>query len=207
MVWLQIGLRACRIIPGEDKLTSFIAGEIDQSLYQKDDRSIEAMASEKMEKEREDLELGSNYNEGRDVMGVKSNGGSRRPSVSRSMRHSSARHSVSSARGLSLFGGSNPFEAASVAGSSHADEEEELQWAALEKLPTYNRLRASVFQKDTGSLRHVDVKGLSTLDFNHLLQRIHTVTDDDSEQLLAKVRTRLDRYPCIYTPPKLQLIC
>jgi len=163
--------------------------------------SVVSKAREKMEKEaKEDVELGYMDMEVRDGVGGRmSNAGSRRQSFSRSLRHSSARqssarHSVSaSARGLAYFGGSNPFEAASAAGSSRGDDEEELKWAALEKLPTYNRLRTSVFQKETGSLSHIDVKDLSTLDFNRLLQKIHNVADEESEQLLHKVRERLDR--------------
>ncbi|KAG0587732.1 hypothetical protein KC19_2G187600 [Ceratodon purpureus] len=158
------------------------------------------MASEKVDKE--DLELGNEGREATTPRDVISNASSRRHSLSRSAHHTgnSARHSVSSARssfsksarGVGLFGGSNPFES-EARDSSVVNDEDELKWAALEKLPTYNRLRTSVFTKDTGSICHVDVKDLSTHDFNHLLEKFHHTTDDESEQLLVKVRKRLDR--------------
>jgi len=153
------------------------------------------MSTEKMEKEpKEDVELGTQEAESPHVptAGRISNAGSRRYSLSRSLRNGSARHSSvsASARSLSFFGGSNPFEGGV---SSRENDEEELKWAAFEKLPTYNRLRTSVFQKDTGSIRHVDVKNLSTVDFNQLLLKINKVGDEEDEQLLRKVRRRLDQ--------------
>lgn len=78
-------------------------------------------------------------------------------------------------------------------GSTHEQDEEALKWAALEKLPTFNRLRTSIFEKDTGSIRHIDVEHLSSHDIHHLLTKFQKVTDDDNEQILAKVRKRLDK--------------
>jgi hypothetical protein len=116
---------------------------------------------------------------------------SRRQSMSRSMRSMSARSSLS-ARGVGLFGGSNPFESA-ARGSAASNDEDELRWAALEKLPTFNRLRTSVLTKDSGSARQVDVQDLSTGDFAHLVEKFHRSTDDENQQLLVKLRQRLDR--------------
>lgn len=96
----------------------------------------------------------------------------------------------------SLFGGSNPLE---QMGSTNraVDDEEALRWAALEKLPTYDRVRTSILQKHSGSMRQVDVqKDLSLDDIHHLLHKLHRTTDED-EQLLVKLRRRLDRYVCI----------
>lgn len=145
---------------------------------------------------------GKDYGSGDEVdtghvpRGSLSKPGSRRQSLnlSRSVRASSTRFSDSLSRsvGYGLFGGSNPLEGQSM-GSSREDDENALKWAALEKLPTYNRLRTSVFEKDTGSIRHMDVKDMSTQDFNHLLQKLYRPTDAEDEQLLAKVRKRLDR--------------
>lgn len=148
------------------------------------------MAGDKLTKE--DLEIGD---ESRDVHPrALSNAGSRQQSMSRSMRGTSAGLSASFSRsqGLGYFGGSNPFEAATM-GSTHEQDEEALKWAALEKLPTFNRLRTSIFEKDTGSIRHIDVEHLSSHDIHHLLTKFQKVTDDDNEQILAKVRKRLDK--------------
>lgn len=112
--------------------------------------------------------------------------GSARPSLSKSARSSL------STRGVGLFGGSNPFESA-ARGSAASDDEDELRWAALEKLPTFNRLRTSVLTQDSGSARQVDVQDLSTGDFAHLVEKFHRSTDDENQQLLVKLRQRLDR--------------
>jgi len=145
---------------------------------------------------KEDVELGAEEDAGYASRDILSRPGSRRQSLnlSRSVRASSTRFSDSLSRsaGYGYFGGSNPLEAQSM-GSTRDDDENALKWAALEKLPTFNRLRTSIFEKDTGSIRHMDVKDLSTTDFNHLLQKLARPTDAEDEQLLAKVRKRLDR--------------
>ncbi|XP_024394096.1 ABC transporter G family member 29 isoform X2 [Physcomitrium patens] len=87
--------------------------------------------------------------------------------------------------------GANPLESA-LRQSNHAYDEEALRWAALEKLPTYDRLRTSVFQKHSGSVRQVDVKDLSKEDFRHLLQKAQRNADAEDEQLIVKLRKRLD---------------
>lgn len=93
-----------------------------------------------------------------------------------------------------LYGaGGNPLDN-SARGSSREEDEADLRWAALEKLPTFKRIRTSILQKDSGSIREVDVKHLSTADFQHLLQTLYRPVDDDSDQhLMAKMRQRLDR--------------
>lgn len=117
-------------------------------------------------------------------------------SMSSGMRADFRSSSLSRSTGatnFNIFGGGNPLE--SALGSSHAeDDEQALRWAALEKLPTFNRLRASIFQKHTGSVRQVDVqKDLSTADFHHLLDKLHRKAADEDEQLFVKMRQRLDR--------------
>jgi hypothetical protein len=125
---------------------------------------------------------------------------SRKISFSLSRSRSNARemttsNSIGPSAGQSygLFGGSgNPLESAS-GNSTREEDETDLRWAALEKLPTYNRIRTSILQKHTGSVREVDVKHLSMADFNHLLQTLHKPTANDEQQLFAKMRKRLDR--------------
>ena len=149
-------------------------------------------------KRKEDVENGD---EGKDdfisiPLGAKlTTASSRRQSVSDSIRNSSIRLSSSLSRstGYGLFGGSNPLESAQAMGSTRQDDEEDLKWAALEKLPTYDRLRTSVLKKPgTGSMRQVRVKDLSTTDFDNLLQKIYYNTDDE-DHLLSRVRKRLDK--------------
>lgn len=115
-------------------------------------------------------------------------------SMSRSMRDL-ASGSLGRAAGL-FAGGGNPLENAAL-GSSHADDEEALRWAALEKLPTYNRVRTSIFQKHAGSVREVDVqKDLSTADMHHLLHKLHHTSGNEDDHLLVRLRKRLDRLVC-----------
>ena len=137
---------------------------------------------------KEDVELGD------EDAGALSRATSRRQSLSRSIRTSSVRLSSSLSRsaGYGYFGGSNPLEGQAM-GSTREDDEEALKWAALEKLPTFDRLRTSVLQKESGSMRQVDVKDLSTTDFNHLLEKVYRTTDDEHNHLLSKIRKRLDR--------------
>lgn len=115
---------------------------------------------------------------------------------SRSKRMSNSVNSRSRRESFSNYPsgfGTNPLEAASRQ-SNHAYDEEALKWAALEKLPTYDRIRTSVFQQHTGSVKQVDVKDLSMADFQHLLQKVHRNQDDEDDQLIVKMRKRLDRY-------------
>ncbi|PKA64631.1 Pleiotropic drug resistance protein 12 [Apostasia shenzhenica] len=86
-----------------------------------------------------------------------------------------------------------------------ADEEEALQWAALEKLPTYNRLRTGILRKDLesfvtgeGARKHfrfqeVDVTKMGTSQRQELIDRIFKIADDDNATFLRKLRDRIDK--------------
>ena len=113
------------------------------------------------------------------------------PSRSRRMSNSNSRRESFSYPSSGF--GTNPLEAAARQ-SNRGYDEEALRWAALEKLPTYDRIRTSVFQKSTGSVRQVDVKDLSVTDFQYLLDKVHRNQEDENEQLVFKMRKRLDRY-------------
>ncbi|KAL4033708.1 hypothetical protein IC575_006813 [Cucumis melo] len=89
---------------------------------------------------------------------------------------------------------------------SHAEEDEEaLRWAAIEKLPTYNRLRTSIFKSfaecgDIGSSqtqpilhKQVDVRNLEMEDRQTFIERIFKVAEEDNEKFLRKLRDRIDR--------------
>ncbi|KAM7255555.1 hypothetical protein ACFE04_008453 [Oxalis oulophora] len=86
-----------------------------------------------------------------------------------------------------------------------ADEDEEsLKWAAIEKLPTYDRLRTSVFQSLSGPLveenphrgrknRTVDVRNLDLTDRQKFIDRILKVAEEDNGKFLNKFRKRINR--------------
>lgn len=93
--------------------------------------------------------------------------------------------------------------------SSHVDEEEEaLKWAAIEKLPTYNRLRTGIIKSafenqdplqvhgNTKGVVHreVDVRKLDIDDRQRFVDRVFKVAEEDNEKFLRKFRDRVDKY-------------
>ncbi|XP_062087563.1 ABC transporter G family member 36-like [Humulus lupulus] len=87
----------------------------------------------------------------------------------------------------------------------HMDEEEEaLKWAAIEKLPTYNRLRTSIMQSfvenqgghgnnQVAVHREVDVRKLDLNDRQTFIDRIFKVAEEDNEKFLRKFRDRIEK--------------
>uniref|UniRef100_A0A0E0M013 ABC transporter domain-containing protein n=1 Tax=Oryza punctata TaxID=4537 RepID=A0A0E0M013_ORYPU len=76
--------------------------------------------------------------------------------------------------------------------STRKDNEEDLRWAALEKLPTYDRARTALLAMPDGELREVNVQRLAADERRALLQRAAGVADDHS-RFLSKFKERLDR--------------
>lgn len=76
-------------------------------------------------------------------------------------------------------------------------EEEELRWAAIERLPTYNRLRKGMLRQvlENGRVVHdeVDLTKLGIQDKNRLMESILKVVEDDNEKFLMRLRDRTDR--------------
>lgn len=124
-----------------------------------------------------------------------SQSGSRRLSMSQSVGNN-IRSLSSNVRGnWGLMGMiDNPLERATA---SHRDEsmddEEALKWAAVERLPTYDRVRTSVFHKASGSVKQVDVRELTPLETQELLNKLMAEAQDESNMLLVKLRQRLDK--------------
>ena len=73
------------------------------------------------------------------------------------------------------------------------DDEEALKWAALEKLPTFDRLRKGLLFGSTGPSNEVDIDNLGSEQRQHLLDRLVRVADEDNEKFLLKLRNRIDR--------------
>ena len=78
-----------------------------------------------------------------------------------------------------------------------ADDEEELKWAAIERLPTYDRLRRGMLKQvmSNGRIVHneVDVTQLGSQDKKLLMENIFKVVEDDNERFLRRLRDRTDR--------------
>jgi len=73
------------------------------------------------------------------------------------------------------------------------DDEEALKWAALERLPTYERVRNTLFQKASGGIDQIDVRNLSLLERQYLVDKLLKVTERDNEKFLYKLRRRIDK--------------
>lgn len=81
------------------------------------------------------------------------------------------------------------------------DDEEALRWAALEKLPTYNRLRTSILKSyaeddnQTSAFVHkeVDVRKLNLDERQEFIERLFKVAEEDNEKFLGKFRNRIDK--------------
>ncbi|KAH9331698.1 hypothetical protein KI387_003806, partial [Taxus chinensis] len=102
-------------------------------------------------------------------------------------------------RGSLRQGSTRLFERSTSAFSqsrNNHDEEEALKWAAIEKLPTYNRLRTSILKnvhQENGGLDEVDVRHIELETRQQLLDRLVKVADEDNERLLQRLRQRIDR--------------
>ncbi|KAJ7966133.1 Pleiotropic drug resistance ABC transporter [Quillaja saponaria] len=77
--------------------------------------------------------------------------------------------------------------------SAREDDEEALKWAALERLPTYLRIRRSLFTTAEGKVKEVDIKKLGLLERKALLERLLKIAEEDNEKFLIKLKDRIDR--------------
>ena len=94
------------------------------------------------------------------------------------------RDTASSLRGIDSFSRSSR-------NSERGDDEEALKWAALEKLPTYNRVRRGILETEA---EEVDVQNLGLRERKGLLDRLVRVAEEDNERFLNKLKNRMDLY-------------
>jgi hypothetical protein len=88
----------------------------------------------------------------------------------------------------------------STASRDDGDDEENLRWAALEKLPTYDRMRRGIIRRaldaegggDNKLAGEVDLANLDPRDGRELMERVFKAVEDDNERLLRRFRDRLD---------------
>ncbi|XP_074271811.1 pleiotropic drug resistance protein 1-like [Silene latifolia] len=73
------------------------------------------------------------------------------------------------------------------------DDEEALKWAALEKLPTYNRVRKGILTHMTGPATEIDVDKLGFDEKKVILERLVKIAEEDNEKFLLRLRERIDR--------------
>ncbi|KAG0461194.1 hypothetical protein HPP92_021491 [Vanilla planifolia] len=72
------------------------------------------------------------------------------------------------------------------------DDEEALRWAALERLPTYDRLRKGILAASRGP-QEVDIQDLGLLQRKNLLEKLVKTAEEDNEKFLLKLRDRMER--------------
>ncbi|KAK3123186.1 hypothetical protein QOZ80_8AG0625730 [Eleusine coracana subsp. coracana] len=87
--------------------------------------------------------------------------------------------------------------------SREEDDEEALRWAALEKLPTYDRVRRAIVSHGLGGddgtdavpkgVVDVDILSLGPRERRALLERLVRDADEDNEQFLRKLKDRIER--------------
>ncbi|KAK4717280.1 hypothetical protein R3W88_015618 [Solanum pinnatisectum] len=77
------------------------------------------------------------------------------------------------------------------------EDEDELKWAAIERLPTYDRLRKGILKQtlDDGKIvnQEVDVTNLGLQDKKQLMESILRIVEEDNERFLLRLRDRTDR--------------
>ncbi|KAM3377923.1 pleiotropic drug resistance protein 3 [Capsicum galapagoense] len=79
------------------------------------------------------------------------------------------------------------------------DEENMLAWAAIQRLPTFNRLRSSVFEEINGNEDNVktkrvgDVTKLGAVERRVFIEKMIKHIEHDNLQLLQKIRKRIDK--------------
>ncbi|KAK1422488.1 hypothetical protein QVD17_25633 [Tagetes erecta] len=115
-------------------------------------------------------------------------------------------------RGISIVAGSWPVEDVFASGGSgrrsrnSVEDEEALRWAALEKLPTYNRLRTTIFKSynvpsnddDKEKIMSseqmlLDVRDLDPKALQTFIDTIFKVAEEDNEIFLRKFKDRVDK--------------
>lgn len=78
------------------------------------------------------------------------------------------------------------------------DDEEALRWAALERLPTSNRLRTAILAKTLGSRvvhEELDVTKIGLQRQQQIIDQLLRMNgEEDNARFLHKLRNRIDRY-------------
>lgn len=84
---------------------------------------------------------------------------------------------------------------------SRKEDEEALRWAAIQKLPTYNRLRTSLLQSVVEVENHatkilhkqVDVRKLDANDRQEFMESNFKVVEEDNDKFFRKLRDRINK--------------
>ncbi|CAJ2632869.1 unnamed protein product [Trifolium pratense] len=73
------------------------------------------------------------------------------------------------------------------------DDEDALKWAAIQKLPTFARLRKGLLTSLQGEATEIDIENLGLQERRDLLERLVRLAEKDNEEFLLKLKNRIDR--------------
>ncbi|KAL4357686.1 hypothetical protein HN51_028978 [Arachis hypogaea] len=77
------------------------------------------------------------------------------------------------------------------------DDEEELKWAAIERLPTFERMRKSivkqVLENGSSNYEEIDIFKLGINEKKRFLEAMLRTVEEDNEKFLSRMRDRIDR--------------
>ncbi|KAJ4821952.1 hypothetical protein Tsubulata_045868 [Turnera subulata] len=104
-------------------------------------------------------------------------------------------------RGNSLTWRNDGSEIFSTSFGHEQNDEEALIWAALEKQPTYDRVRKGVLTTSIGGATEIDVLNLGFQERRNLVERLVKVAEEDNEKFLLKLKKRFDRMTLLLGPP------
>ncbi|XP_023526225.1 pleiotropic drug resistance protein 1-like isoform X1 [Cucurbita pepo subsp. pepo] len=94
----------------------------------------------------------------------------------------------------SSFRSNGSFRMDAFSRSSAAEEDEEaLKWAAIEKLPTFRRLRKGLVTTLEGAADEVDIMNLGLQNRKNLMEMLLKVAGEDNEKFLLNLHNRLHR--------------
>ncbi|PNX59617.1 pleiotropic drug resistance protein 1-like, partial [Trifolium pratense] len=72
------------------------------------------------------------------------------------------------------------------------DDEEALKWAAIQKLPTFARLKKGLLTSLQGEATEIDIEKLGLQERKDLLGRLVRLAEEDNEKFLLKLKDRID---------------
>lgn len=81
---------------------------------------------------------------------------------------------------------------ASSSKNNAQEDEEALRWAALERLPTYARVRRGIFKDLTGGAKEIGLSELEMQDQRLLLDRLVSSVDHDPRWFFERMRQRFE---------------
>lgn len=76
-----------------------------------------------------------------------------------------------------------------------SDDQKELEWAALEKLPTYHRLRTAILESngEVEASGPIDVRRLAKGQRTSIVEKALATSEQDNFRFLSMVKERLQR--------------